>query len=249
MTVDGIVFQNSDNGFRVIRATRSDDEDGQITAVGKTPEIYEGQDLVLEGDWTRHKKYGRQFQIENCKINPPTTEKGVRRYLASGLIKGIGDEYAKRIVGEFGEDTLDVLNENPERLMKINGIGEKKLEKVKESWEEQRRVKDVMVALKAHDISTAYGLKIYEEYGEKAARVVEQDPYRLTREIDGIGFKIADRIAYKVGMEADDPQRIRAGLAYTLEQAATEGNVFLPREKLIEKSQELLETHPGSIGD
>ena len=158
VTVESIVYQNQENGFRVIRGSRG--KEGNVTAVGKTPEVYEGQDLVLEGEWTRHDRYGRQFQIKKCQIDSPTTEKGVKRYLASGLIKGIGEKYAERIVDRFGEETLDVIEDDPDKLLKISGIGKKKLEKVKESWEKQRQVKDVMVSLKKHDISTAYGLKI-----------------------------------------------------------------------------------------
>ncbi|MFB6290860.1 MAG: ATP-dependent RecD-like DNA helicase [Candidatus Bipolaricaulia bacterium] len=241
VTVESVVFQNEENGFRVIRGSRSEEGNDRITAVGKTPEVYEGQDLVLEGEWTQHERYGRQFQIEKCKVDPPTTEKGVKRYLASGLIKGIGEKYADRIVDRFGENTLDVIDENPENLLKITGIGEKKLEKVKESWKKQRQVKEVMISLKRHDISTAYGLKIYEKYGAQASKVVEQDPYRLTKEIDGIGFKVADRIARKVGVEARDSRRIKAGLIYTLEQAATDGHIYLPGRKLVKRSREILE--------
>lgn len=248
ITVENVVYQNQDNGFRVIRGSRGEQEGG-ITAVGKTPEVYEGQDLVLEGEWTRHERYGRQFRIEKCKLNPPTTEKGVKRYLASGLINGIGDKYAEKIVERFGEDTLDVIDVNPEKLLEIDGIGKKKLEKVRESWKKQRQVKDVMVSLKRHDISTAYGLKIYEKYGAQASTVVEQNPYRLTREIDGIGFKVADRIARKVGMKPEDSKRIKAGLIYTLEQASNDGHIYLPKKKLLEKSREFLEISPGLIRD
>ncbi len=248
ITVESVVYQNQENGFRVIRGSRGEEKD-VVTVVGKTPEVYEGQDLVLEGEWARHKRYGRQFRIKKCQIDPPTTKKGVKRYLASGLIKGIGEKYAEKIVDRFGEDTLDALEDHPESLLKISGIGEKKLEKVRESWKKKRQVKDVMVSLKRHDISTAYGLKIYEKYGAQASTVVEQDPYRLTREIDGIGFKVADRIARKVGMKPEDPERIKAGLTYTLERASNDGHIYLPKEKLLEKSREILEVPPGLIRD
>lgn len=247
ITVESVVFQNDDNGFRVVRGTRAGSDDNLVTAVGKMPEVYEGQDLVLEGEWTRHKKYGRQFQVEKCQVDQPTTEKGVKKYLASGLIKGIGDKYAERIVDQYGEETLNVMEENPEYLLEIDGIGEKKLDKIKESWEKQRRVKDVMVSLKSHDISTAYGLKIYREYGAQASTVVETDPYRLAAEIDGIGFKIADRIAGKVGIESEDPGRIGAGLRYTLDGATDNGHVYLPRKKLLDRAEEVLEVSPGLI--
>ena len=249
ITVKSVVFQNEENGFRVVRGTRAGNADDTVTAVGKMPEVYEGQDLVLEGEWTRHKKYGRQFQVEKCQVDQPTTEKGVKKYLASGLIKGIGEKYAERIVDQYGEETLDVMEKNPEYLLEIDGIGEKKLEKIKESWEKQRRIKDVMVSLKSHDISTAYGLKIYREYGAQASTIVETDPYRLAAEIDGIGFKIADRIAGKVGIEPDDPQRIGAGLSYTLDQATDNGHVYLPRKKLLERAGEVLEVAPNLIGN
>ncbi|MBS3787658.1 ATP-dependent RecD-like DNA helicase [Candidatus Bipolaricaulota bacterium] len=246
ITVESVVYQNQENGFRVIRGSRGQEKD-VVTAVGKTPEVYEGQDLLLEGGWTRHERYGRQFRIEKCKIDPPTTEKGVKRYLASGLIKGIGEKYAEKIVDKFGEDTLEVIENDPENLLEISGIGDKKLEKIRESWKKQRQVKDVMVALKRHDISTAYGLKIYENYGAQASTVVEENPYRLSREIDGIGFKVADRIARKVGMKPEDSRRIKAGLTYTLEQASNDGHIYLPRKKLLEKSREFLEIPPDLI--
>ncbi len=249
VTVDGIVYQNGDNGFRVIRAIRSDGEESRITAVGKIPEVYEGQDLVLEGDWGWHQKYGRQFRIEECRIDPPTTEKGVKRYLASGLIEGIGEKYAERIVDKFGEETMSVISDNPEYLLEVKGIGEKKLKKLRKSWKEQREIEDVMVALKSHDISTAYGLKIYEKYGAQAATVVEEDPYRLTREIDGIGFKIADRIASKVGIEKEDSGRVEAGIIYRLEQASGNGHIYLPRAKLLQESREILEVSPDLIAE
>ncbi len=243
VTVESVVYQNEDNGFRVIRGSNHSGDD-QVTAVGKMPEVYEGQDLVLEGEWTRHRKYGRQFQVKKCEVDQPTTEKGVKKYLASGLIKGIGEKYAERIVDQYGEDTLEIMEENPEYLLEIDGIGKKKLEKIRKSWKKQSEIKDVMVSLKSHDISTAYGLKIYKEYGAQASTVVETDPYRLAAEIDGIGFKIADRIAGKVGIELDDSQRIRAGLRYTLNQATDNGHVFLPRKKLLEKAREILEVEP-----
>lgn len=247
ITVESVVFQNDDNGFRVLRGTRAGSDDNLVTAVGKMPEVYEGQDLVLEGEWTRHKKYGRQFQVEKCQVDQPTTEKGVKKYLASGLIKGVGDKYAERIVDQYGEETLNVMEENPEYLLEIDGIGEKKLEKIKESWEKQRRVKDVMVSLKRHDISTAYGLKIYREYGAQASTIVETDPYRLAAEIDGIGFKIADRIAGKVGIEPEDSGRISAGLRYALDGATDNGHVYLPRKKLLDRAGEVLEVSPKLI--
>ncbi|MFP4136666.1 MAG: ATP-dependent RecD-like DNA helicase [Candidatus Acetothermia bacterium] len=247
LTVESVIYQNEENGFRVIRGTRPNGSDGRVTAVGRMPEVFEGQDLVLEGEWGNHPKYGRQFQVEKCRVDQPTTEKGVKKYLASGLIKGIGDKYAERIVDRYGEDTLEVIEENPEHLLEIDGIGEKKLEKIEESWEKQRKIKDVMVSLKSHDISTAYGLKIYKEYGAQASTVVETDPYRLTAEIDGIGFKIADRIAAKVGIDPEDPQRIKAGLRYTLDQATGQGHVFLPRDELLEKAGEMLDVNPELV--
>lgn len=247
ITVENVVYQNRDNDFRVIRGTTSDGEENQITAVGKMPQVYEGQDLALKGKWKRHREYGKQFQVEKCQVGQPSTKKGVKKYLASELIKGIGEKYAERIVDKYGEETLDVMDRNPESLLQIDGIGKKKLEKIKDSWNEQRQIKDVMVALKSHDISTAYGLKIYKKYGAQASTVVEEDPYRLTSDIDGIGFKIADRIAHKVGIEAEDPQRIKAGLRYTLSQATNNGHVYLPRNKLLEKTRELIEVSPGLV--
>ncbi len=247
VTVDRIVFQSEGNSFRVIRVTSSENSEGKITAVGEMPEVYEGQDLVLEGDWVHHERYGRQFQVKKCKVSPPTTKKGVKKYLASGLIKGIGEKYAERIVNKFGDQTLDVIEKDPDFLLDVDGIGEKRLNQILESWEQQKEIRDVMIALKSHDISTAYGLRIYKKYGSQSQEIVKRDPYRLASEVDGIGFMIADRIARKVGIDQEDPGRIKAGLRYTLTESSTDGHIYLPRRVLVEKTVELLDVPRGLV--
>ncbi|MBS3812507.1 ATP-dependent RecD-like DNA helicase [Candidatus Bipolaricaulota bacterium] len=247
VTVDNIVYQTDSHEFKVVRVTTSDKAEKKFTAVGEMPELYEGQDLELEGKWVRHEKYGRQFQVNKCVVNQPTTEKGVKKFLASGLIEGVGEKYANRIVDKFGEDTLEVIEQQPKALLEVSGIGEKRLEKITESWEDQKEIREVMIALKSYDISTAYSLRIYRGYGARAPSIVKDDPYRLTHEIDGIGFKIADRIAAKVGIDHDDPERAKAGLRYTLRQSSSNGHVYLPRRILVDRAQEILGTDKGLI--
>ncbi len=247
VTVDSVVYQTDSNEFKVVRVTTSDKAERKFTAVGEMPELYEGQDLVLEGKWVSHEKYGRQFRVTKCVVNQPTTEKGVKKYLASGLIDGVGEKYANRIVEKFGEETLDVIENQPDALLEVSGIGEKRLEKITESWEDQKKIREVMIALKGYDISTAYSLRIYREYGAQAPTIVKSDPYRLTHEIDGIGFKIADRIAAKVGVDHDDPERAKAGLRYTLRESSANGHVYLPRRVLVDRAQEILGTDKGLV--
>lgn len=247
VTVDRIVFQSEGNSFKVIRTTSSEDSEEKITAVGEMPEVYEGQDLVLEGVWVHHDRYGRQFQVKKCMVSAPTTKKGVKKYLASDLIKGVGEKYAERIVNKFGEETLDIIEKNPDFLLNVDGIGEKRLDQILESWEQQKEIRDVMIALKSHDISTAYGLRIYEKYGSQAQEIVKRDPYRLASDVDGIGFMIADRIAQKVGIDQEDPGRIKAGLRYTLRESSNDGHIYLPWRVLVEKAVELLDLPQGLV--
>lgn len=240
VTVDRIVYQAESNQYKVISVITSDKAEKRFTAVGEMPEVYEGQDLLLSGKWVRHERYGRQFQVDKCVASQPTTEKGIKKYLASSLIDGVGEKYAERIVERFGEGTLDLLEDSPEALLDVDGIGEKRLDKIVDSWEKQKKIREVMIALKTYDISTAYGLRIYKEYGSQASAIVENDPYRLTHEIDGIGFKIADRIARKVGIDHDDPERTKAGLRFTLRKSSSNGHVYLPQRVLVERAGEIL---------
>ncbi len=245
ITVDNIVYSHS-NGFTVVRGTRSDDTD-LVTAVGEMPPIEEGQNLDLTGHWTVHEKYGKQFQVEECEINLPTTENGIQNYLASDMVSGIGPKIAERITDEFGEETLKTIDENPKDLKKVKGIGEERLKEIEEGWGEQRKIRSVMLALKRYDISTNYALKLYREYGNRAPSIVEEEPYRLTREIEGIGFKRADQIARSAGLDADDPGRIGAGIEYALKDATEEGHLYLPKDELLRRTKELLSLDRGKI--
>lgn len=244
-TVKSVVYEDNTTKFRVLKIL---DRDGQsFTAVGKTPKVGEGQDVKLSGTWETHQKYGLQLQIQDCTTKPPTTETGIKRYLASDLIAGIGPKLAQRIIAEFGTETLAILNRTPEKLQQISGIGPTKIEKVKESWTNHQQIRDVMIELQSHGISTNYGLKIHKEYGKDAPAVVKNNPYLLARDIQGIGFKIADRIAQETGVKKDDPGRIKAGFIYILNEAIDEGNLFLAKEELIEETAELIELAPEQI--
>jgi exodeoxyribonuclease V alpha subunit len=237
--VERVTYYNADNGYTVLRL-RPDRRgmlpypyaDQLITVVGNLPELNPGEWLKLTGQWLNHPKHGRQFQAQQCEQSLPASAEGVKRYLGSGMVRGIGKVMAERIVNRFGDQTLDIIDENPERLREVLGIGEKRIGNLIEAWEEQRAIKDVMVFLHSHQVSTNLAVKIYKQYGNESLTMVQNEPYRLVRDIYGIGFKTADRIAQALGLAADDPARIEAGIAYTLSKMADEGHVFVPQAEL-----------------
>jgi exodeoxyribonuclease V alpha subunit len=237
--VERVTYYNADNGYTVLRL-RPDRRgmlpypyaDQLITVVGNLPELNPGEWLKLTGRWLNHPKHGRQFHVQQCEQSLPASAEGVKRYLGSGMVRGIGKVMAERIVNRFGDQTLDIIDENPERLREVLGIGEKRISNLIEAWEEQRAIKDVMVFLHSHQVSTNLAVKIYKQYGNESLTVVQNEPYGLVRDIYGIGFKTADRIAQALGLAADDPARIEAGIAYTLSKMADEGHVFVPQAEL-----------------
>jgi exodeoxyribonuclease V alpha subunit len=216
-----------------------------------------GSCLDLSGNWVRDTRFGEQFRVQHYRIVTPNTLQGLERYLGSGLIKGIGPHYASRIVARFGLATLEVLEHEPERLHEVEGLGTKRAETIKQAWQQQRQIHQIMIFLQGHGISAAYAVKIYKAYGEKAVAVVEQNPYRLAEEIWGIGFKIADRIAASGGIVGNDPRRARAGLLFLLNGASEEGHCFLPQKELLSRGKELLDIEedmlaaqlPGLVAD
>ena len=244
--VERITYYNPENGYSVLRLRPSGKRvtgagrDGLITIVGNLPQVAAGEILTLEGDWATHPKHGKQFQAQKCKQNMPATAAGMQRYLASGLIKGIGPKLAKRIVSNFGKNTLEVIERTPERLREVPDIGPKRSLLIAEAWEEQKHVKEIMLFLHTHNISTNLAIKIYKHYGADAISIVQSDPYRLAQDIYGVGFKTADRIAQDLGLPGDHPSRIEAGLLYVLNQFTDDGNVFAPRQVLLDRAQELL---------
>jgi exodeoxyribonuclease V alpha subunit len=239
--IDHITFHNPDNGFTIARLMPESEVPQEAVTVVGTMTVTEGETVVVEGEWVTHPKFGRQLQVTACLPSDPVTADGIRRYLGSGLIKGLGPVTAQRIVERFGTDTLEVIDATPRRLLQIPGLGRKRVQAISEAWKEQRRIRDVMVFLQSHGVGTGHAVRIYKQYGDDAIQTVRQDPYRLQRDVRGIGFSTADRIAADMGMARDAPERVRAGVRYALDEAADEGHVFLPREDLVASVSQLLE--------
>ncbi|MCF6271485.1 MAG: ATP-dependent RecD-like DNA helicase [Melioribacteraceae bacterium] len=237
--VDTYFFYSESNGYSVFKL-----EDG-TSCVGNLPKLNEGDRVELSGSWVEHPRYGKQFKVESANISYPVTESGIIKYLGSGMIHGIGPVTAKRIVSKFGERTLDVFDNDISHLIEVEGIGKKKLEQIKEGWEEQQSVKNVMLFLQSNGISLAYSLKIYKEYGDAAPELIQNNPYRLISDIWGIGFKTADGIGKSLGFTGDDPFRLKAGIVHTLQQAVKDGHTFLPKDILIKEASYILQADVG----
>ena len=244
--LERIVYENPDTGYTVGRLSARDHAE-LITVVGNLASINPGESLLLQGEWVDNAKYGRQFQIGKYETILPANVVGLRKYLGSGLIKSIGPKMATLIVRKFGMDTMDVIENEPEKLARVPGIGRKRVQIIKEAWEAQREIKNVMLFLQSHDVSTAHAAKIYKTYGNDAILMVTEDPYRLADDIYGIGFVTADTIAQKLGIDKDAPQRVQAGIKYVLSQKADDGHVFQYRDELIEACQNMLEQEPEAI--
>jgi exodeoxyribonuclease V alpha subunit len=228
------LFYNETNNYSVIVLSNG------YTAVGNLPKLNEGDELELQGDYTYHPKYGMQFQIVQYKIIYPTSNEGIVRYLSSGLIKGIGEKTAQKIFEKFGEKTLEIMDNDIERLIEVKGISKDKLESIKKSWEEQSEVRKTMIALQSLGISSTNALKIYKTYGKASEKIVEEDPYRLSYEVWGIGFKIADNIARNLGFGEQHPKRMEAAVIYILNEAFNDGHVYLTEPELYQKAFEML---------
>lgn len=237
--VEEIVFRNEDNGFSVIDI-REEGTGQMVTAVGSFPFISQGERIRLEGEWVNHPDYGPQFKMINYSSAAPSTVTGLINYLSSGLIKGVGEATARKLVDHFGLDVLDIIQFNPQRLLEVDGIGEARAEMIASSFSEQKEIREVMIFLQSHGISTTFALKIYKLYGSNTIELVRQNPYRLAEDIAGIGFKTADRIARSLGIDLDSPHRAAAGVRYILSEAALDGHNFLPKETLMEKAVKLL---------
>jgi exodeoxyribonuclease V alpha subunit len=207
-----------------------------------------GESVELSGRWTVHAEYGRQFQVEQMRTVLPATVAGMEKYLGSGLIKGVGPEMAKRIVRHFGVETLEVIEQQPQRLIEVPGIGTKRHQQIIAAWSEQQAIKEVMLFLQSHGVTTSLATKIYKYYGDESIGIVRSDPYRLARDIYGIGFLTADKIARALGIPADSPARVAAGLLYALNQAGDEGHVYLPTSELVNTGTELLSVTPEQVG-
>ena len=241
--VESIVFKSSDTGYTVIKFR----ENNIIhTAVGVLPHVKEGQNLKITGSWVNHSQFGKQFKVEECEEILPTSKDGIEKYLSSGIIQGIEPVTAKKIVNKFGEDTLNILDNNIERLKEIEGIGKKKLETIIESYREQRELKNITIFLQIHGLSVNQCLKIYKKYGASSVDTVKNNPYILCDEISGIGFKTSDKIARSLGIEIDSPFRIQSGIRYVINEFCANGHTFMPKDELIKEASNVL-TVSGDI--
>ncbi|MGI6538371.1 MAG: ATP-dependent RecD-like DNA helicase [Caldicoprobacterales bacterium] len=244
--IERITFVNNENGYTVARIRSKGCKD-LITIVGNMPSVSIGAVVSLKGSWKVDSRYGRQFEVVSFEEKLPATAAGIEKYLGSGLIKGIGPVYAKRIVKKFKADTLRVIEDDIERLLEVEGIGPRRIEMIKAAWEEQKEVKNIMIFLQSHGVSTAYGVKIYKYYGNESIKVVQENPYKLADDIWGIGFKTADKIAQNIGFDFKSYERIRSGIFYVLNQMSNDGHCFAYRDQLIEEANKLLEVEPELV--
>ena len=244
-TVKAIIYRSEDTGFTVLELTNEAGED--MTAIGEMPLAGVGERVELTGQWTEHKTYGRQFRAETCKTLAPATLTALKNYLASGLIKGVGESTAQAIVQTFGMETLDVLEKEPARLAEVPGIGQIRAQTIGASYGAQLGLRDIMLGLQKYGVTIGQAMKLYKIYGELCLAKIEENPYRLIDDVEGIGFKTADAIARNGGVEPDAPYRLRAGLKYTLQWARQEGHTYLPREKLVEVAAGLLQAEIAPV--
>ena len=242
--VDHFIYYNESNGYGVIQLTTEDEE---IVCVGSFQGISQGENVEITGQYVDHAVYGNQLKAEQIKVIEPEDAYAMERYLASGAVKGIGPALAKRIVKKFGNDTFRIIEEEPERLAEIKGISERKALEIAEYMEERKELREAMVFLQKYGITNNLALKIYDTYGMRLYRVLEENPYQLAEEIDGIGFKRADEIAQQIGVRVDSQFRVQCGVCYVLSQSASEGHTYLPKEEVVRRSVALLEVNSEQI--
>jgi len=236
-SIEDIVFYNPENGYSVLALNCKED---MLTVVGTFPELAVGEEVEVTGEFTHHTRFGQQLKVTSFRRILPVDRIGIERYLASGLIKGIGSHFASQLVRKFGNKTLEIIDKDPARLLEIPGIGEHKIQLIVSSWREQKNVYEVMTFLQSIDVTTNLAIKICKQYGTHAVEVVQTDPYRLAQDIHGIGFITADKIAASIGLPKDHPSRVLAGLVFILRQMAADGHVYAPRPLLEQKAVELL---------
>lgn len=245
--LERITYANEENGYTVARVDTGRGSNDLLTVVGSLLGAQPGESLRMEGRWSSHSQYGKQFTVENYTTILPATIQGIRRYLGSGLIKGIGPVMADRITTHFGVDTLDIIEQQPKRLVEVPGLGPKRTKMIAAAWEEQKAIKEVMVFLQSVGVSTSIAVRIYKKYEDASISVVKNQPYRLAADVWGIGFLTADRIAQAVGIPHDSPERVKAGLQYALSQSSDQGHCFLPEERLIADAVKLLQVDTGLV--
>ena len=252
--VERITFHSEETGYTVAKLTPERRQnfmasyEKEVAIVGSMAGINVGESVELAGRWIIHAEYGKQFSVEKMRTVLPATIAGIEKYLGSGLIKGVGPVTARRIVKRFDLETLDIIEHDPARLIEVPGVGRKRVRMITEAWVEQKAIKEVMIFLQSHGVSTSLATKIYKYYGDESIGTVRQDPYRLARDIFGIGFLTADKIAQAMGIPHDAPQRVAAGAAYALSQAADEGHVYIPSSELTKRAAELLDVTPNKVG-
>jgi exodeoxyribonuclease V alpha subunit len=244
--IERLTFHNVENGYTVAQL-KQPKKDSLVCLVGSMPGIQPGETVRCFGSWKNHLVHGKQFEIANFQVEAPADIIGIRKYLGSGLIKGIGPKYATRIVDLFGVDTLSIIEHSPERLKEVAGLGGKRIEKIRTCWIEQKSIRDVMVFLQTYSVSPAFAQKIFKTYGEHSIVKIKENPYALARDIFGVGFKTADTLAQKMGMALSSPQRLDAGIEYVLSQLSSDGHVCYPVDELILEVEKTLEAIPDLI--
>lgn len=244
--IERVTFYNEENGFSVLRVKAKGQRD-EITVIGHCATANAGEWIECLGNWVNDKRHGLQFQAQTIRAIPPSTVEGIRKYLGSGLIKGIGPHYANKLVQAFADRVFDVIEQQPEKLLTIAGIGAQRQQKITTAWREQKFVREIMVFLHSHQVGTMRAVRIYKTYGERAIEIVRENPYRLSLDIRGIGFKTADQLAKNLGFKRDAPIRIEAGTRHVLQKIATDGHCAATHDKLVKKSCELLEVEPSLV--
>lgn len=244
--VDSILFSEEENGF-VVGKIKEPKKQEVTPIVGIMPGVHVGETIRCKGTWKIHPKFGQQFEVQSFEAQAPTDAAGIQRYLESGMIKGIGPAYAGRIVDKFGAETLNIIEMKPEKLLSVQGIGEKRVELIIKCWKEQRMVRSVMIFLRGHGVSPSFAQKIFKTYGEESIEKLLENPYRMAQEIRGIGFKSADKIAQNLGVEKHAPQRIASGIQYVLWELSGEGHVCYPKEELTSVCEKMLEVEASKV--
>ena len=244
--LERITFYNEENGY-LIGKLRCGEGQQEVVAVGKAPNVQCGETLSLAGTWTTHPKHGKQFAFDKCETKLPASSYGIRKYLGSGLVHGIGKTYANKIVDFFGADTLRIISEESARLFEVPGIGKKRVRSIKEAWEEQKTVREVMMFLQTYGVTDALCLRLVRKYGNEAKTILQTEPYRIVREVKGIGFKTADRIALNLGVSTNGPERIDAGILHAMDELEGEGHTCAGREELTDAAVAVLELHPSEV--
>lgn len=244
--VERITYQNPENGYSVLKV-RVKGYDDLVAVVGNLFDVNVGSVLIVEGNWKVDAKYGRQFTADSWEETMPATIYGIEKYLGSGLIKGVGPKFAKRIVMQFGTDTLEIIETDVKRLLEVEGIGKKRVSQIAESWEQQKEIKNVMLFLQEHGVNTSYAARIYRQYGNESIPIVRENPFRLADDIWGIGFRTADQIAQKLGMPKEAYVRLRSGIMYALSDLAEEGHVYGEKYQLVRHAADLLEAEESTV--